>query len=91
MRTWVYRCCRKADTFLYLAREDAFDVVPEALMKLLGDVETVMSLDLSARERLARIDVHSLQQHLTEDGYWLQMPPNEPHPFDRDPPRDSPR
>ena len=61
--------------YLYLARKDDFDAVPELLMARFGNPSLVMELELDARRKLARADVTTVMRRLTEEGYYLQMPP----------------
>ena len=78
MHTWVYKGNRKADTYLYLTGKEAFDRVPDSLLNLLGELSLVISFDLSEKERLAQVDIDSVRQKLSEDGYFLQLPPGDP-------------
>ncbi|MES9903369.1 MAG: YcgL domain-containing protein [Sedimenticola sp.] len=73
---WVYRSSRKSEMYLYLAREDEFDQLPETLMKQFGAPSLVMSLELHPRRPLAREDVAIVLERLQQQGYYLQMPPN---------------
>ncbi|MEJ2343985.1 MAG: YcgL domain-containing protein [Gammaproteobacteria bacterium] len=74
-RCVVYRSTRKADTYLYIDREDDFTRVPEPLRVMLGALERVMTLELAPGRRLARADVETVRRRLAEDGYYLQVPP----------------
>jgi uncharacterized protein YcgL (UPF0745 family) len=77
----VYRSERKADTYLYVLKQEDeaknLEVVPEALVKPLGQLTHVMDIDLSNRGRLARIDIDELRKALQEKGLYIQMPPNQ--------------
>ena len=72
---WVYRSPRKPGMYLYLAEEDAFDRVPDALLARFGEPILVIELELSAQRRLAREDVNQVMANLRALGYHLQMPP----------------
>jgi len=72
---WVYRSPRKQEMYLYLAEEDAFDCVPEALMARFGEPVLVIELELSPQRALARADVTQVMHNLREEGFHLQMPP----------------
>jgi len=61
--------------YLYLARKDDFDAVPELLMARFGNPSLVMELELDEQRQLARADVTTVMRRLTEEGYYLQMPP----------------
>ncbi len=73
----VYKTKKKSGMFLYVPEKDHFDDVPEALMNQFGTPELVMLLPLDKRERLAGVDKQKLKEALTEQGYYLQMPPKE--------------
>lgn len=75
MECVVYRSAKKADTYLFIERADDFSKVPEDLLRRLGRLERVMDLDLAVRPMLARTDAATVERHLVEDGYYLQLPP----------------
>ncbi|HDK38608.1 MAG TPA: YcgL domain-containing protein [Thiolapillus brandeum] len=72
---WVYKSSNKDEMYLYLAKEDDFETVPEVLMARFGKPSLVMELKLHEKRSLARADVDQVMQQLTEEGYYLQMPP----------------
>lgn len=72
---WVYRSLRKQEMYLYLAAEDDFNCVPEALLEKFGEPILVIELELCAKRKLAREDVNKVMSNLRSQGYHLQMPP----------------
>ncbi len=83
---WVYRSPRVQEMYLYLAEEDGFAAVPEALLTRFGAPMLVIELELSADRELAREDVHRVMSNLREQGFHLQMPPRlEPRVFHGNP------
>ncbi len=72
---WVYKSPRKDEMYLYLAREEGFDDLPEALLGHFGTPVFVMALTLHAGRPLAREDVTKVMANLREQGFHLQMPP----------------
>lgn len=80
MLTWVYKSARKADTYLYIDRRDDFTRVPSTLLDLMGRLDYVLEVDLSARERLARVEIGEVRSSLREQGYFVQLPPGERAP-----------
>ena len=72
----VYRCGKQAEMYLYLRADFELEDVPEALRQRMGSVTQVMELHLSAERKLARADVKVVMQTLSEQGYYLQMPPD---------------
>ena len=75
MLTSVYRSKNKDHMYLYITTKDDFSEVPEKLMKLFGKPEFSMLVNLSKREKLARVELPLVKQALKEQGYYLQMPP----------------
>ena len=72
---WIYKSPRKQEMYLYLATQDGFDDLPEALMSRFGKPEFVMELELHEDRPLAREDVTKVMANLRERGFHLQMPP----------------
>ena len=74
----VYRSAKKEETYLYVRVVDDkpdMDSVPEKLRQLLGELQEVIGLDLSADRKLARVDVKEVMEKLKSEGYYLQIPP----------------
>ena len=72
---FVYRSRRQADTYVYLAQSDAFEVLPEDLRRRLGALELAMTLSLHADRPLARARAPVVLEALARQGYYLQLPP----------------
>jgi len=75
MHCTVYKGRKKVDHYLYVEKEDDFSQVPEALMTMLGQLELVISLELSAERKLAQADVNDVMRQINDQGYYFQMPP----------------
>ena len=75
LHCWVYRSPRKQEMYLYLAAEDGFDRVPDALLERFGEPVLVIELELSSERKLAREDVNQVMANLGGQGFHLQMPP----------------
>ena len=71
----IYRSSRRAEMYLYLNHEDDLGIVPETLLARFGQPELVMSMALSSDQKLARVDSAAVIKALTEQGFYLQMPP----------------
>lgn len=71
----VYRSKAKDQMYLYLEKKDDFSSVPEALLKIFGQPEFAMQLNLAKRQKLARVELSDVKDALDEQGYYLQMPP----------------
>lgn len=75
MHCAIYKSNKKADTYLYIEREDDFSRVPDSLLRLLGNMELVIALDLTPDRQLAQADAGDVRKQLHETGYYLQLPP----------------
>lgn len=71
----VYRSLRKEGTYLYVEKRDDFSKVPELLLQSFGQPQLVTLINLAKREHLAQIDINKLKAALTEQGFYLQLPP----------------
>ena len=71
----IYRCPRKEEMYLYVHEKIQLEELPEDLMKLVKQLTHVMDLELSEERKLARVDVNEVMRALEENGYFLQMPP----------------
>ncbi|MES9854687.1 MAG: YcgL domain-containing protein [Candidatus Thiodiazotropha sp. L084R] len=75
LNCWIYRSPRKDEMYLYVAKEDDFSSVPNALLEKFGTPAKVMALTLNSNRTLAREDVAVVMENLTHQGFHLQMPP----------------
>lgn len=78
MRCHVYKCLRRADTYVYLAQRDAFEALPEGLRHNLLPLDFVLELELGPDRRLAREDPAVVRANLQQCGFHLQLPPPVP-------------
>jgi uncharacterized protein len=74
MRVYVYRSSRRFDTYVYLARRDNFEVLPDALRQVFGTPQFALEFDLTPERSLAREDPVAVMASLHERGFHLQMP-----------------
>lgn len=74
MICYVYRSHRKRDIYLYLAKKDGFDELPEPVLKFFGRPEFCMSFNLSPERKLAQESAAIVMLKLESDGYFLQLP-----------------
>ena len=77
MKTWVYKSSRRANTYLYVDREDDFSRIPNTLLDLMGPLDLVLEVDLASRDKLAQADINEVRSLLQERGFYIQMPPGE--------------
>lgn len=73
MKTVIYKGSKKYDSYLYVEQEDDFSRVPGALLRALGKLERIMTLELTPEKQLARADVNQVMNALKEEGFYLQM------------------
>ncbi|MEN4571653.1 YcgL domain-containing protein [Pantoea agglomerans] len=71
----IYRSPLRDQTYLYVEKKDDFSRVPEELLKGFGKPQLAMVLKLEGRDRLANADINKVKQGLSEQGYYLQLPP----------------
>ena len=77
MHAWIYKGSRKANTYLFIAEKDNFETVPDGLLTLLGNLEFVLSVELTEGRKLARADAREVRSQLEHQGFYLQLPPAE--------------
>ncbi|MGP1664969.1 MAG: YcgL domain-containing protein [Rhodanobacter sp.] len=77
MPCYVYASLRKRDSYLWLAARDGFDVMPESLSLMLGELRFVMEVQLNEQRKLPNEDTKQVIEHLRSQGWHLQLPPNE--------------
>ena len=75
MKCVVYKGNHKPDAYLFIQREGDFSQVPESLLALMGTLQIVISLDLTADSTLAQARVEEVLQQLRDRGFYLQLPP----------------
>lgn len=77
MQCFVYKSLHKADTYVFLARRDGFDVLPAPIAETLGKLVWVMDLDLTPERKLAREEAAVVIANIERRGFHLQLPPPE--------------
>lgn len=75
MLTAVYRSPKKEQTYLFVEKRDDFSRVPDALMATFGTPQLVTMVNLANRDKLALADIDKVKINLTEQGFYLQLPP----------------
>ncbi|BET96794.1 YcgL domain-containing protein [Xenorhabdus taiwanensis] len=71
----IYRSPKRDQTYLYIERRGDFSRVPEDLLKAFGEPEYSMMISLSERKKLANADIEKVKTALSEQGFYLQVPP----------------
>lgn len=75
MQAYVYKSQRKADTYVYLAARDDFEIIPQTLRGQLGELAFVLEVALTPERKLARGDTEAVRQNLASSGFHIQFPP----------------
>lgn len=79
----IFKSSKRAETYLYVLRQEALTRVPEELLTLFGQPVKVTDMLLTPERKLARAEAAAVLQALTEHGFYLQMPPpKEPYLLD---------
>lgn len=71
----IYRSSKQNETYLYLAKKNPYDDLPEELRKIFGKPILVMDMLLTADKKLARVDAEKVLAGIEDKGFYLQMPP----------------
>ncbi len=75
MKVSIYRGKYKEDHYIYLPEADKFDVVPDAIIRLMGGLNFAMEIDITPESKLATSDPKEVIAKIEEQGFYLQMPP----------------
>lgn len=76
MKAYIYRCSRKPDIYIYLAKEDDFTKVPKNIYNSLGIIEFAMELDIKKDMKLARENPKTILKNLSKHGFHMQLANN---------------
>ena len=71
----VFRSSRREGMYLYVARDEGLERVPESLMQVFGTPEPALLLKLDPDRKLARANAAEVIAAIEEQGFFLQMPP----------------
>lgn len=77
LNTVVYRCTRKEGMYLYVESTKDLSELPDALLKLTGELEQAMALVLHEDKKLARASAEQVLKAIQEQGFYLQSPPSQ--------------
>ncbi|SDJ67819.1 YcgL domain-containing protein [Microbulbifer yueqingensis] len=71
----IYRSPREEEMYLYVDKREGTARVPEALLKLFGQPQHLVTMVLTPEKRLARAEAGKVLEEIRERGFYLQMPP----------------
>ncbi len=75
MLVTIYKGSKRQEMYLYVPFGAQLDDLPEALLSQFGELEVVMSLDVTPQRRFARASAEAVLAGIEEQGFYLQMPP----------------
>ena len=75
-QVYIYKSHRQNGTFLYLPIKDNFDVIPQKLLKLLGELSFSFEFTLTQNRKLIQTDAKTVLSHISEAGYYVQLAPS---------------
>ncbi|GJJ80527.1 YcgL domain-containing protein [Pasteurella canis] len=70
----IYKSQRRVGTYLYVAKRDQFDPVPEGLREAFGVPIFVMMFNLAGNKLLVNADKKQVLEQIQQQGFYLQMP-----------------
>lgn len=71
----IYKSPKKEGMYLYVAKRDQFDAVPDSLRQAFGRPQFVMLFNLSGEKSLHSADNATVKAQIETNGFYLQMPP----------------
>ncbi|MFM2484013.1 YcgL domain-containing protein [Celerinatantimonas yamalensis] len=74
MLCYVYKSLKKTQTYLYIAKRDDFNAVPEQLLMMIGKLQLFTTINL-AKQQLATANTDKVIESLHKEGFYLQLPP----------------
>ena len=75
MKVTVYKAATREYLYVYVSEASGLEKVPSALLAQFGEPSVVMTLDLEAGQKLARVCAEEVMAAVQDKGYYLQMPP----------------
>lgn len=71
----VYKSPKKPDLYLYVAKADGLARVPELLLEPFGAPQHCLTLIITPVRQLARTSGANVLAAISEQGFYLQLPP----------------
>ncbi len=71
----IYKGDKKDEMYLYVPKDGALSNVPEALLTSFGELKLVTTIVLTPSRKLARADINKVLTEITDNGFYLQLPP----------------
>lgn len=70
----VYKSLKKDETYVFIPTTTSLSDLPDDLLKVLGQAELVMTLNLMPEKKMARGSAEVVMKSIEEQGFYLQMP-----------------
>lgn len=71
----VFKSSKKKEMYIYVDRKYDLATLPETLMSVFGEPVHVLDMILTPEKKLARVEALKVLESITEQGFYLQMPP----------------
>lgn len=76
MECVVFKSLKKDETYVFIQTTTSLSDLPDELIKILGQTEMVMTLDLTPEKKMARGTAVEVMLSIEKQGFYLQMPEN---------------
>jgi hypothetical protein len=73
----VYKGTKREGLYIYVDRSVGLKEVPDALLSRFGTPQLALSFKLTIDRPLAKEDPEKVIEAIRENGFFLQLPPNE--------------
>jgi len=72
----VYKSSKKDETYVFIPTGTPLSDLPDELIKVLGQAEMVMTLNLTPEKQMARGTAAEVIESINKQGFHLQLPEN---------------
>ena len=72
----VYRSSKRDETYVFIPTETPLSDLPIEVLKMLGQAEMVMTLNLTPEKKMARGKADEIMKSIDTQGFHLQMQEN---------------
>ena len=74
MECAVFKSLKKDETYVFIQTTTSLSDLPDELIKVLGQTEMVMTLNLTPEKKMARGTAAEVMISIEKQGFYLQMP-----------------
>lgn len=71
----IYKSPKEDEMYLYVDKQEDLSRIPGSLLERFGKPQQVTMLVLTEDKKLARAEAKKVLQAISEQGFYLQMPP----------------